>query len=479
MKTRLSLALATMFAVSCIHSVHEDPRPPVTIPDAFGQGSGGEGGVDRWWEAFGDAELNRIVGLALQDNLEMFSAWARIDQANAIATQSEAAWYPNLSANADYGYNRSIFFAGGLGKIEQETHSYNLGLGVSYELDVWGKIKSMVDAADRDVEATRQDLESIAMTLVAQVAEVWFSLVEMEAQSDLLRRQIEINRTYRDLVEARFGQGLATALDVFQQRQQVEAVQAQMPQVEAGLHVLRHQLAVLLGKPPSEKVALATKTLPVPPPLPATGLPADVIGNRPDVKAAQLRVVSTDHRIAVAKKDMLPSFRLSFNAGFTAQNISELFDNWIFGLGAGLLAPLLDGGRRLAEVDRVIALRQEMIGRYGQVVLNALKEVEDALVQEQKQLEYLQGLQGQLDVVRSTLEVARDRYADGLIDYLPVLTALQSVQALERSELTARRQALSYRIQLCRAMGGDWTGELERPEPPDEKDPAEQAGEGQ
>jgi len=477
-KTRLSLALATLFAVSCIHSVQEDPRPPVTIPEAFGQDSGGEAGADRWWEAFQDPELNRIVDKALEGNLEMFGAWARIDQANAIATQSRAAWYPNLSANVDYGYNRSVFFAGSLGKIEQETHNYNLGLGMSYEVDIWGKVKSMVDAASRDVEATRQDLESMAMTLVAQVAEVWFSLVEMEAQVDLLQRQIEVNQTYRDLVEARFGQGMATALDVFQQRQQVEAVLAQMPQVEAGLHVLRHQLAVLLGKPPSEKVVDVSKTLPVPPPLPATGLPADVIGNRPDVKAAQLRVVSSDYRIGVAKKDMLPSFNLSFNAGFTAQNITELFDNWIFGLGAGLLAPLLDGGRRLAEVDRVTALHREMIGRYGQVVLNALKEVEDALVQEQKQLEYLQGLRGQLEVVGSALEVARDRYVGGLIDYLPVLTALQSVQALERSELTARRQALSYRIQLCRAIGGDWTGDLERPEPPDEKDPAEQGGEG-
>ncbi|MBL6975162.1 MAG: TolC family protein [Deltaproteobacteria bacterium] len=479
MKTRLSLALATLFALSCIHTVHEDPRPPVTLPEAFAQGSGGEVGADRWWEAFQDPELNRIVEKALEGNLEMFGAWARIDQANAIAIQARSAWYPNLSANADYGYNRSVFFAGDLGKLEQETHNYNLGLGMSYEVDIWGKIKSMVDASDRDVEATRQDLESMAMTLVAQVTEVWFSLVEMEAQMDLLQRQIEINRTYRDLVEARFGQGMATALDVFQQRQQVEAVRAQMPQVEAGLHVLRHQLAVLLGKPPSEKVAHVSKILPVPPPLPTTGLPADVIGNRPDVKSAQLRVVSTDHRIGMAKKDMLPSFRLNFNVGFTAQDITQLFDNWIFGLGAGLLAPLLDGGRRLAEVDRVIAQRLELIGRYGQVVLNALKEVEDALVQERKQLEYLEGLQGQLDVVRSALEVARDRYAGGLIDYLPVLTALQSVQAIERSELTARRQALSYRIQLCRAIGGDWTGELERPEPPYEKDPAEQAGEGQ
>lgn len=470
--------LGALFAVSCIHPVQEDPPPPVTIPEAFGEGAGGAFDADRWWEAFQDRELDRIVDKALAGSLEMFSAWARIDQANAIATQSRSAWYPNLSANADYGYNRSVFFAGSLGKIEQETHNYNLGLGVSYEVDVWGKIKSMVDASDRDADATRQDLESIAMTLVAQVAEVWFSIVELEAQKDLLQRQIAVNQTYRELVEARFGQGLATALDVFQQRQQVAAIEAQVPQVDSGLRVLRHQLAVLLGRPPSEEVAGISRELPALPPLPATGIPADVIGKRPDIRAAQMRVVSSDHRIGVAKKDMLPSFRLSFSAGFTAQSLSELFDNWIFSLGAGLLAPLLDGGRRLAEVDRVTALRRELIGRYGQVVLNALREVEDALVQERKQLEHLGGLRGQLEVTRSALDVARERYAGGLIDYLPVLTALQSVQALERSELTARRQALSYRIQLCRAIGGDWTGDLEPPQPPEEKDPTGQGGEG-
>jgi len=482
LKRMFAAALAAALLQSCIHPVREDPPPPIDIPDAFGEGGGkaennhsAEAGrkaeEGRWWEAFGDPELDRLVEAALGGNLQMFSAWARIDQAMAVVTRSQAAWFPNLSANADYSYNQSVFFAGNLGKIKQKTGNYNLGVGASYEIDIWGKVKSMVDASKLDAQASRQDLDSLAMTLAAQVAEAWFGIIEMEAQKDLLQRQKKVNDTYLDLVESRFGQGLATALDVYQQRQQVASIKARLPNIESGLRVLRHQLAVLLGRPPSEDVAGESIELPQPPPLPRTGLPADVIGQRPDIRAAQMRVVAADHRIGVAIKDMLPSFSLNASTGFTSQGITDLFNNWIFGLGAGLVAPLLDGGRRLAEVDRVTAVRQELIGAYGQVVLSALKEVEDALVQERKQMEYLRDVRTQVEVARSALAAARERYVNGLIDYLPVLTALQALQTLEQSELTAHRQALSYRIQLCRAIGGTWTDALEHPKRPDKEEP--------
>ena len=302
------------------------------------------------------------------------------------------------------------------------------------------------------------------MTLVGQVAEAWFNLVEFRAQVELAQSQIASNQTALELVELRFEQGLASALDVYQQRQLLVGSQAQLPLAEARLDLARHQLAILRGEPPRSALELPKSELSNPPPLPTTGLGADLLERRPDLRAAALRVAAADYRVAAAIANRLPGIRLSATTGFNAFWDSNPFSNWVWSLAAGLTAPLFDGGRLSAEQERSEAVMKELVASYGQTLLVALREVEDALVQEDAQRRHLEHLQMQTEVASAALREARGRYAAGLSDYLPVLTALSSHQTAQRSELSARRLLLSHRIQLHRALGGHWTRELSAPD---------------
>jgi len=305
------------------------------------------------------------------------------------------------------------------------------------------------------------------MSLAAQAAETWFQFQEARAQVRLLREQIATSRALLDLVKRRFGQGLATALDVSQQRRQLAGLLAQVPPVESRMATLRHQLDILQGLPPGRGPipgeGAAPAELPEPPPPPPTGLPSDLLVRRPDVAAARLRLVAADHRLGAALARKLPSIELSPRMGYQAGAARDLFKNWIWTLAAGFTAPLFEGGRLEAEAARARAVKAERLQAFGKVFLQALGEVEDALVTEEKQREYIAALEGQVEAARSNLEEARSRYLHGLNDYLPVLTALSAYQQARRTMISARRELLSRRIRLYRALGGDWMGRLRPP----------------
>ena len=285
-------------------------------------------------------------------------------------------------------------------------------------------------------------------------------LAEQSALLGLLHQQLAANHALLEFVEIRFTQGVVRAIDVRQQRQQVSSMESELPLIEGRLETLKTRLAVLIGVPPQQAITMPSATLPLPPPLPSTGLPMDLLTRRPDVRAARLRVTAADHRVGAAIADQFPALRLSGRIGFSDDAIDTFFLRWIYNLAANLIAPIFDGGRRSAEVTRTQAVVKERVNAFGQVVLEALKEVEDALVLEARQQEHLTALQRSVEQARQTLKDAKTRYISGLTDYLPVLSGLQTLHSSERREVSARRQRLSYRIQLHRALGGSWAGEL-------------------
>ena len=440
--------------------------PPVEMPRAFSGGGRGLPSPDPWWKSFEDAGLEKVIQAVLSGNLDLAGAWARLEQARALARKAGAPLWPSLQITGSVSRSHQTFLGGGaFGNFSFQTDQYNLSAAASYELDLWGKLRDQRSAALLDAEASRKDMEAMAMSLAAQAADAWFQLGEAGAQARLLRAQIDTSRSMLDLVKRRFGQGLATALDVSQQRQQLAALLAQMPPVESRVQILRHQLNLLQGRPPNAESLPGgeERALPEPPPLPPTGLPADLLARRPDVAAARIRVEAADHRLGAAIAEHLPSINLTPRMGYQAGTARDLFKNWIWTLAAGFTAPFFEGGRIQAEVERNRAVKLERLQAFGKTFLQALGEVEDALVRERKQKEYLDALGRQLEAARSNLEEARNRYFHGLNDYLPVLTALSSYQQVQRSMITAKRELLSYRIQLYRALGGDWAGRLGPP----------------
>lgn len=429
------------------------------LPEVYSNRASQSDIVQKWWKTFGDGQLDMLVEEALAANYSLRQNWARLKQARALAVRSGAGLYPDLSLDGSASTGRSRTDDGQTA-TEGSVESYALGLASTYELDLWGRIRSEKEAAALAANASREDLNAAAMTLTANVATRWIGIHSQRMQKQLLERQLKANQTLVELVELRFRKSLASALDVFQQRQLVAQSRSQIPLVERSERQLLNELAVLLGRSSHAALQIESRPLTVPADVPETGIPAQLLAARPDIQAAMRRLEAADWDVAAAKADRLPSIRLSANATYQADEVNLLFDNWLINLAGNITAPLIDGRRRKAEVDRRQAVVEENLAAYRQTILTAMREVEDALVGEEKLQAHLKGLNEQLSAAQNALNEARSRYRNGLSDYLPVLTQLLTVQNLERTIIQRKADLLVARVDLHRALGGTWMNDL-------------------
>ena len=422
-------------------------QPPVQLPEAFSQ-QGERQLSAQWWLDLPDQDLKNLIARALGGNLNLRVAHERLLQFEALARQAGAVSSATLDARAGADESRT--------RQNDRTSSATtlaLGLAAGYEIDLWGRLQAIEDAALLDVRGSSEDLQTAALSLAAQLASTWYQLAESHSQHELLRQQQEINRLGFDLIRLRFSAGQTGIADVLQQQQLIESKSGEQAQQRATTSLLEHQLAILTGSAPGMLDLPEKPQLIQLPPLPSTGIPLDLLENRPDIRSGYYDLLAADRRVAVAITDRYP--RLSIAADLTTTGSArELFDNWFAALAANLVGPLIDGGDRQAEIDRTSAVARERLYTYGQTILSAIGEVEDALVQEREQEKLIASLEIQLDLATRTVENVRDRYKLGAENYQRVLTALLSQQNLQRNLLSARQQRIGYRIALYRALGG-------------------------
>ncbi len=482
---RTGAGLVLLLLAAC----HRDPapdEPPVELPASFSS-TGTAVPPARWWRTFADPDLDALVAEALGANLDLRQAWSRLDQARAVARRSGAALVPGL--DVDGGLRRQVDHrrrvsapdpgqgtAGDLytaastptvTTVDTYATRFSLGAAVAYELDLWGRVRSEHDAARLDLAATARDLQTAAITLSANLAATWYRLTESRGQLVLLEAQLDTARTWLEVLRGRFRHGRAEATDVLQQEQLVERLNGDRRLLVARAEVLTHGLAVLAGRAPGTDLGVqAPAELPVPPPLPRTGPPTGLLRRRPDLRAAELRLQAADSRVRAAIADLFPRLTLSVSGSTSAARFRDLFDNWAASVAGNLVAPLIDGGRRRAEIANRRARLEERLAAYGQAVLRALAEVEDALTGERERRAHLASLERQLDLARRARERIRLAYTRGTTDFLRLLSAVQAHQRLQREILQARRDLLLERIALHRALAGPWT--LQRPPPPAE-----------
>lgn len=472
--------------------IRKSPQGP--MPKTFSLYSHNAKGPQKWWEMFKDPELNALVDEALSENFTIRQAWARLKQVNAVVVQAGAGLYPDLKVTAGSTYEwrktwteeQSAAATGGAesgsstggadsgsskGGTDSErfssqvysTLSLSLGLISSYELDLWGRIRSEQEAARLEASATREDLYAAAVSTAAEVTLRWIRIISQRMHKSLLQDQLRTNETYLELVELRFRKAMASALDVYQQRQVVAGIKARIPLVEAEERLLSHQLALLMGKLPQSPLKISRVALPLLKEPPSTGLPADLLAHRPDIRAAGRRLRAADWQVASARANRLPAITLTAKALLDPVKLDLIFDNWMLNLAmslaAGITAPLFDGNRRAAEVDRTRAVVDERLLIYRERVLAGIKEVEDTLVRETKQREHLKALDTQIDQARMALNEARERYRKGISDYLPVLTQTLSFLTLKRDRIDKQAGLLEARVALYRSLGGSWAEE--------------------
>lgn len=432
-----------------------------------------------WWEAFGSKQLDELVSSAFLGNHDLKQLYARLKAAQAAVGVAGSLLWPQLGwqASATRYWTKAsevVVETGGINQLDEATvvgsggatgagatgvapsafSQYLLQFPLSYEIDLWGRIRNQVAAAQHRAASDFWAYNEGACLVAASVVDSWFTLAEHKALLELLAEQIKTNKTLVDLLEVRFSVGEAFAVDVYQQRLQLLQTQTEVPPVRSRYETTLHQLYLLLGMaphlidPPISSLQLVDL-----PPFPDLATPFELMQRRPDLKAAYQRLLAADREVAAALADRLPQFSLAALWQFAGNSLSQLFQQQLASLGLNIMAPLLDGGRRQAEVMRRCALTEEALEAFTQALLIAIREVEDAIVQEEQLKKLIEEVRQELKVAESTLEAAQLQYAHGLSDYLPVIAALQSVQRLQRQQISQKKDLLINRSRLYRALG--------------------------
>lgn len=424
----------------------ERPAAPIDLPANFSL-PGKVPFQAEWWLDFQDDTLTLLIDQAIDDNFSLQATREKINEARAIARQAGAALVPGLDGQGAAASTRDHNSA-------SSRETFSLGLAASYEIDLWGRVRSQRDAAVLDANATEADYHTAVISLTAQVALTWYQLVEADLQLELLREQQETNAKILQLISAQFRAGQVGIADVLQQRQLVESTISSLAGLRAERDTLANQLAILLGIAPTSAAMVQRAQLPTLPPLPETGIPLDLLTRRPDIDSSLQRLQAADNRVAAAVADRLPRLSISADLSTSGENSGDLFNNWFSTLGANLFSPLFDGGRREAEVARNESIAGQLFYRHGQIILEAISEVENSLVREKEQQVILGSLETQLGYAAETIKNVGNRYRQGVENYQRVLLALVSHQNLQRSILTSRRQLITFRISLYRALSG-------------------------
>ncbi|SFM28410.1 efflux transporter, outer membrane factor (OMF) lipoprotein, NodT family [Nitrosomonas communis] len=406
----------------------------------------------KWVETFGDPHLSALVDSALADNYELKAAAARVDAAIAQARIDGSSRWPQFFLTAEH--ERAQIREAGFGSSRFDV--FEVLFGMSWELDVWGRIRDFQQAAVLEADATAVDYYGVKLSLAARVAQGYFELVEANLQAKVVEQSIKDRTIIVSLVRGRFQRGLERGLDLRLALTDLANAEAQLKQTRNRIQMITRRLEILLGRYPAgnEIDAIALPQLPVD--IPA-GLPSELLERRPDVVAAFERLKAADFRTASSKKLLLPRITLTAAGGTRSSDLTELIDPkavaWhVF---AGLMQPLFTGGRIKGEIFRNQARAEEALNFYKNTALNAFREVEQALAAEEWLRQQEASLRKAVEQTESSQRLAVYSYRHNLIGILTLLDSYRSTLNAQSAHLSVTRQLLSNRINLYLALGGD------------------------
>ncbi|MEN8199905.1 MAG: TolC family protein [Thermodesulfobacteriota bacterium] len=436
----LILPLYLLCTVGCRHVVREDVKPAISTTPSYSMERAMEEEKlqARWWLSFDDQLLSNYIQQSLDENLSLREGYSRLKQAQLSSSQAYSRRYPALDGGI--GLDSSWQENG------EQRSSERAEVKLAWEVDLWGKLSSASQSADFEALAAGDELQGMALRLSTEVAETYYRLIEESLLRALLKEQVTANETSLNLIKLRFANGAASLVDVYQQEELLVSVKAQLPLSEARLITLYNSFHLLLGQAPNSTPLPLGNSLPDIPSFPDIGVPADLLLDRPDLRQMQRELVAADYRVAKAVAERLPTIKVGSSAALVSGDL-------LFSLFADALATIFDWGYKKNEVEKQRAMVEEKLASYSQRYLLAIKEVEDSLWQERQHDQLLATLDRQLQIAKATLHESRNRYIQGVTDYLPVLAALVSRQNLERNILQRRRERLSYRLLLYRALG--------------------------
>jgi multidrug efflux system outer membrane protein len=461
-----ALALLTGCAVGPDYKRPEAAAIPTTYAGAIDgwkvaqpQGQLSKG---KWWEIFADPELSALEEQAAGANQQLKAAVQRFAEARARLDVTRSGFFPNLSVSGSYARQHTSAnepsVATGHAIGQSSTYNvFDLPLDLGYELDLWGRVRRSVESARAQTQASADDLEAVKLAIQAEVAVDYFNVRALDAERAAILSSVQVFSKSFDLTTNRRTGGVATDLEVAQAETVLKTTQAQLPAVALQRAQFEHALAVLVGQTAST-FRLPERALSAEPPFIPAGLPSELLERRPDISSAERLMAAANANIGVAKAAFFPSIQLSGLAGFESIASGSLLDSSsrLWAVGPSVNLPLFEGGKLRAGLRFAQASYEEMVANYRQTVLTAFSEVENNLAAQNLLATQYEAESGALLAARKQLEVANNRYRDGLITYLEVATAESTALNIEFTTVQLRSQQLVAAVSLVKSLGGGW-----------------------
>jgi len=460
------LAAVTLVAAGC--SVGPNyVRPDAPTSEGFKEIEGWRTAVPRdevlrsaWWELYDDPMLSGLVEQVVPANQSLAAAEAAFRQARTLVWQARTNWYPTAVMGVSFARSRvSGTLRGGQGfGVGTISSDYTLPGSISWELDLWGKIRRQVESAEASAQASAADLANTQLSLQTQLAINYFQLRALDAVKKLLEDTAKTYERSLFLTQNRHAQGIASGADIAQAETQLESTRAQAIDVGVQRAALEHAIAVLIGKPPAYFSLPPAELAAVPPPIPV-GVPSDLLERRPDVATAERDMASANAQIGVAVSAWYPTVTISGSGGFESGDIAKwlMWPSRFWSVGPSVSETIYDAGRRSAVTQQARAAYDETVDNYRQTVLNAFQQVEDQLAALRILAEEAEVQDRAVKAARDSVRLTTNQYEGGIVSYLNVVVVNAAALADEQQAVNIQGRRLAASVQLVAALGGGWS----------------------
>ncbi len=460
----VAAALLALLATGCL--VGPDyVRPPIEAPTAWRLSE--EGARDlantTWWEQFGDPVLNDLISVALRENKDLMIASARVEEFAGRYGFVRAELFPQLGAGYDVRRQRDISsIVLGAGKSEV-FNTYSATLNASWEIDLWGRIRRQTEAARAQLLASEDARRAVVLTLVGSVAGAYINLRDLDRQLDIAQATAKARGESYDIFKLRYEGGIISLLELSQNQSQYEEALATIPVLEKAIAQQENGLSVLLGRNPApiqRGKNIDELTLPG---IPA-GLPSDLLERRPDLQEAEQKLIAANALIGAAKAQYFPTITLTGLFGYSSTSLSNLFESQskVWQYGGPITMPIFTAGAIAGQVQAAEASQQQALFAYQKAIQQAFREVNDALVDQQRTREQLRAQKRQVAALQEYAATARLRYENGYTSYIEVLDAERSLFNAQLQYAQSQQVEFQAMINLYKAMGGGWINEAEK-----------------
>jgi outer membrane protein, multidrug efflux system len=469
-----------LFAAGCsVGPRYSRPAAPAPAPDAWKTQPPWEQAAPsdsipkgEWWKIFNDAELNTYEQQLLQANQSLEAARDRLNQARSLAWVATSGFFPQVSTDPSAvrergSGNRPLNGAapsvvGGTKSIAEAVPPYTQSVftvpfSINYEVDLFGRVRRNVEAANATLQSTAADLQNVQLVLTAELAADYFSLRELDKEFNVVQESVGYQRKGLDLVDKQHEGGIVSGLEVAQQAALLDATLSQLALVQQSRAQYEHAIAVLVGQPASSIGVRVAPLQGAPPPVPL-GVPSDVLQRRPDISTAERQMAYQNAQVGIARTAFYPQITLSGSGGWQSSEIASLLNapSLFWSLGADALEPIFEGGRNRANLAAARAAYDQSVANYRQSVLTAFQQVEDGISNLSTLSLALTTQHAAVEDARRELTIATNRYVGGATSYLDVITAQTTLLTSERLETQLLGQQMVSSVYLVKALGGGW-----------------------